>query len=82
MSGKHEFQPDEAVRVYGMPELTHANGGNHGMQVRRPFRTAKIMRRDEQHGRGQWRVLYSDTLRQDVVSESRLEPDPDAEDAA
>ena len=76
---KREFQDDDRVRVYGMPELTHVNGG--GMQSRRSYRMAKIIRRDEQHGRGQWRILYDD-MRQDVVAEARLEHDPDAEDDA
>lgn len=72
-----EFQETDRVRVYGMPELVHVNGG--GMQTRRPFKVATILRKDEQHGRGQWRVQYDD-LRQDVVAQARLELHEDGDD--
>ncbi len=76
---KREFQEGDKVRVYGAAALTHVNGG--GMRLQREFRNATVMRRDEQHGRGQWRVLYDGGL-PDVVAEARLELDADQEDAA
>lgn len=62
--------------VLGSPDLVHVDR-HHGMGMQPSRRQAVILRRDEQHGRGQWRVQYQDG-RQDVVAEGRLELDPDA----
>lgn len=79
MAKPRELQPDDRVRVYGMAELTHVNGG--GMQIRRPFRMATVLRKDEQHGRGQSRIRY-DIGGEDVVAHGRLEYVDEQDDVA